>query len=48
MAWPKLKPSPNDALKDYLRKTTEQPVTESMLRRILKEEFPKIAQLTKA
>ena len=30
----------NDALKDYLTKTSEQPVTESALRRILKEEFP--------
>lgn len=38
----------NDALKEYLSKNTEQPVTESTLRRILKEEFPNIAQLTKA
>ncbi len=30
----------NDALKDYLTKNSEQPVTESALRRILKEEFP--------
>ena len=33
----------NDALKDYLTKTSEQPVTESALRRILKEEFPMAA-----
>ncbi|MCK5719296.1 MAG: BrnA antitoxin family protein [Thiomargarita sp.] len=37
----------NNALKDYLNKNSEQPVTESVLRRILKEEFPKIVQLTK-
>ena len=34
----------NDALKEYLSKTTERPVTESVLRRILKEEFPKKTQ----
>jgi uncharacterized protein (DUF4415 family) len=33
----------NDALKDYLTKNSEQPVTESALRRILKEEFPMAA-----
>ena len=33
----------NDALKDYLTKNSEQPVTESALRRILKEEFPMVA-----
>ena len=38
----------NEALKDYLSKITEQPVTESVLRRILKEEFPNISELTKA
>ena len=37
----------NDALKAYLGKTAEPPVTESALRRILKEEFQQIAQLTK-
>ena len=35
----------NEALKDYLAKHTEQPVTESVLRRILKEEFPQKNQL---
>jgi len=38
----------NEALKGYLEKTTEHPVTESVLRRILKEEFPNISELTKA
>ena len=38
----------NEALKDYLAKTTEQPVTESVLRRILKEELPNISDLTRA
>ena len=33
----------NDALKDYLTINSEQPVTESALRRILKEEFPMAA-----
>ena len=33
----------NDALKDYLTKNAEQPITESALRRILKEELPKMA-----
>ena len=33
----------NDALKDYLTKNDEQPITESALRRILKEELPKMA-----
>jgi hypothetical protein len=37
----------NEALKEYLGKVTEPPVTESALRRILKEEFFQIAQLTK-
>jgi len=35
----------NDALKEYLNKSAEKPVTESTLRRILQEEFPKIAQV---
>jgi metal-responsive CopG/Arc/MetJ family transcriptional regulator len=34
----------NEALKEYLNKSSEKPVTESTLRRILQEEFPKIAQ----
>ena len=38
----------NEALKDYLSKTTEQPITESALRRILKEELPSISELTRA
>ena len=37
----------NEALKEYLGRVTEPPVTESTLRRILKEEFSQIAQLTK-
>ena len=37
----------NEALKDHLANNVEQPVTESALRRILKEEFPKMAQLTR-
>jgi metal-responsive CopG/Arc/MetJ family transcriptional regulator len=36
----------NDALKEYLSQSSEKVVTESMLRRILQEEFPKIAQLS--
>ncbi|MCP4419357.1 MAG: BrnA antitoxin family protein [Chloroflexi bacterium] len=36
----------NDALKDYLTKNGEQPITESALRRILKEELPKMAAMT--
>jgi hypothetical protein len=31
----------NDALKEYLSKSSEQPVTESILRRVLHEELPK-------
>ena len=38
----------NEALKDYLAKNTERPVTESVLRRILKEEFPQKNQQTSA
>lgn len=37
----------NNALKEYLNKKLEKPVTESTLRRVLYEEFPKIIQLTK-
>lgn len=37
----------NEALKEYLSKSAEEPVTESALRRILQEEFPKIAQLAR-
>ena len=33
----------NEALKEYLSQSSEKPVTESALRRILHEEFPKIA-----
>ena len=38
----------NEALKNYLNKTVDQPVTESVLRRILKEELPDISELRKA
>lgn len=31
----------NEALKDYLAQNSEKPITESVLRRVLKEEFPK-------
>ncbi len=34
----------NEALKEYLSKSSERPVTESTLRRILQEEFPKMTQ----
>lgn len=34
----------NEALKEYLSKSSEEPITESMLRRILHEEFPKVVQ----
>ncbi len=33
----------DDALREYLSQTSEKPVTESMLRRILQEELPNIA-----
>jgi len=36
----------NDALNEYLSKTSEKPVTETTLRRILHEEIPKMAQFT--
>jgi hypothetical protein len=32
----------NDALREYLNQNSEKLVTESMLRRILQEEFPKM------
>ena len=35
----------NEALKEYLSQSTEKPMTETALRRILQEEFPKIAQI---
>ena len=35
----------NEALKEYLGQKSEMLVTESMLRRILQEEFPKMAQM---
>ncbi len=35
----------NNALKEYLSESSEKLVTEPMLRRILQEEFPKMAQL---
>lgn len=37
----------NDALKAYLADTDSQPVTESMLRRIIREELPTPSRLTK-
>jgi hypothetical protein len=36
----------NEALKEYLGQNAEKPVTESALRRILQEEFPKIRQVS--
>lgn len=35
----------NEALKEYLNQDSEKLVTESMLRRVLQEEFPKMVQL---
>lgn len=35
----------NEALKEYLSKSSEKPVTEATLRRILQEEFSQIAEL---
>lgn len=35
----------NEALKEYLSKSSEKPVTEAALRRILHEEFSQIAEL---
>src|SRR5689334_4212092 len=37
----------NDALKAYLADTDSQPVTEAMLRRVIREELPKASRLTK-
>ena len=35
----------NDALKEYLGRNPERPVTESVLRRVLHEEFPQMEQM---
>jgi hypothetical protein len=35
----------NEALNEYLSRNSEKPVTESTLRRVLQEEFPKIVQV---
>lgn len=35
----------NEALKEYLGQTSEKPVTESILRRVLHEEFPQMTQM---
>ena len=35
----------NEALKEYLSQSSEKAVTESSLRRILQEEFPKMVQI---
>lgn len=35
----------NKALQEYLEESSEKPVTESMLRRILHEELPEIGQM---
>ena len=35
----------NEALKEYLNQNSEKTVTESTLRRILQEEFPKMVQV---
>lgn len=37
----------NDALKAYLSDTDSQPMTEAMLRRIIREELPKASQSTR-
>jgi len=37
----------NDALKAFLADTDSQPVTEAMLRRVIREELPKPPRLTK-
>lgn len=37
----------NDALKAYLAETDERPLTESILRRVIREELPRRARLTK-
>lgn len=33
----------NEALREYLNQNSERPVTESVLRRVLQEEFPQMA-----
>ncbi len=35
----------NDALKEYLTESIEKPVTEAVLRRVLHEEIPQMAQM---
>lgn len=40
-------PMINEALKAYLAETDERPLTESMLRRVIREELPRSARLTK-
>jgi hypothetical protein len=35
----------NEALKDYLDQNIEKPITESTLRRVLQEEFPKMGHV---
>jgi hypothetical protein len=37
----------NDALKAYLTQTQERPLTESVLRRVIREELPRSSRLTK-
>lgn len=37
----------NDALKAHLAETDERPLTESVLRRVIREELPRPARLTK-
>lgn len=34
----------NEALKDFLTDPTEEPVTESVLRRVIREEVPKLSR----
>ena len=36
----------NDALKAYLAGSTEEPITESILRRVIREELPEPSRLT--
>jgi hypothetical protein len=38
----------NDALRAFLADTDSQPLTEAMLRRVIREEIPKTARLTKS
>jgi hypothetical protein len=37
----------NEALKAYLVETDQQPLTESVLRRVIREELPRSRRLTK-